>query len=300
MDIRSPRSRLLRWLLPACLPLLAACAATPFADTRPAAEDAGPAPLRVMSFNVRLPTDADGENRWEMRQGLAARTVRDVAPDLFGTQELYKRQGDYLVEQLPEYTWFGRDRRGGHGDEHMGVFYRKDRLRLLESGDFWLSETPDKPGSISWGHPLPRMVNWALFQRIDDGRRFYLFNTHLPYRDEDEDARVRGARLLAERIASLPADVPVVVTGDFNAGPDSPVHAQATATLQDAWEVAGERAGPDATFHDFTGTPTKRIDWILVRGFGVASVRTIDASEGDRYPSDHFPVVAELTWPAQP
>lgn len=287
------RLRAARWLLAAVLPvLLAACASTP-----PAATSA--TPLKVMSFNVRLPTDDDGADRWEMRKGLAARVVRDAAPDLFGTQELFKEQGDYLTAQLPEYAWFGRGRDADGGGEHMGVFYRKDALRLLKSGNFWLSDTPNVPGSISWGHPITRMATWGLFQRIADGRRFYLFNTHLPYRAEDEDARTRGAQLLRDRIAALPAGVPVVVTGDFNATPDSPTHAAITRDLRDAWDVAATRGGPEATFHAFKGDADRRIDWILVRGFDVTSLHTIDANEDGRYPSDHFPVIAELGWPAQ-
>lgn len=270
----------------ACL-LLAACASTPAPRDQP---------LRVMSFNVRLPIETDGANRWEARRELAAQAIADAAPDVIGTQELHKPQGDWLVERLPRYAWFGRDRRGGHGDEHMGVFYRSDRLRVLESGDFWLSDTPDVPGSITWGHPFPRMATWALFERIADGRRFYLFNTHLPYREEDSAARERGARLLAERIAALPADVPVVVTGDFNATPGGPVHAALSTTLRDAWETAPRRSGPAETFHAFGGTADRRIDWILVRGFEVLEARTLDAcdGEGGRCPSDHFPVLAEL------
>ena len=288
-----PRSKAFRSaLLAVLLALLAACASAPPKD---AARD--DAPLKVMTFNVRLPTDVDGADRWEMRKGLAARTVRDAAPDLFGTQELFKEQGDYLVAQLPEYRWFGRGRDADGGGEHMGVFYRKDRLRVLKSGNFWLSDTPDVPGSITWGHPITRMATWALFQRIADGRRFYLFNTHLPYREEDEDARTHGAELLRARIAALPAGVPVVVTGDFNTMPDSPTHAAITRELRDAWDIAATRQGPEATFHAFKGDADRRIDWILVRGFDVRSVRTIDAHEGGRYPSDHFPVIAELDWP---
>lgn len=287
---RRPPTNALCWLLALCLPALAACA-----TTTPAAQ----APLRVMSFNVRLPTDDDGVNRWEARRELAASMIADTAPDLIGTQELHRPQGDWLVERLPRYAWFGRDRRGGHDDEHMGVFYRSDRLRVLESGDFWLSDTPDVPGSISWGHPLPRMATWALFERIADGRRFYLFNTHLPYRDEDDAVRERGARLLVERIAALPADMPVVVTGDFNAVPDSPAHAALTERLHDAWATTASRSGPEATFHAFSGKADRRIDWILVRGFEVLEMHTLDACEGEggRCPSDHFPVLAELRWP---
>jgi endonuclease/exonuclease/phosphatase family metal-dependent hydrolase len=281
------------------LALAAACATWGPSSPPPTSAQPAIAPLRVMSFNVRLPMESDGADRWQIRRGLAARMLRDAAPDVIGTQELFKLQGDYFVAQLPAYAWFGRDRRGGHGDEHMGVFYRKDRLRVLKSGDFWLSDTPAVPASISWGHPLPRMVTWALFQRIADGRRFYLFNTHLPYREEDEDARVRGTRLLMQRIAALPANVPVVVTGDFNASaPDSPTYAEATKDLRDAWEVAAKRDGPAATFHGFSGKADGRIDWILVRGFDVAAMRTLDVAEDGRYPSDHFPLLAELTWPA--
>ncbi len=269
------------------LMLLSACASAP-----PIRTDAPT--LRVMSFNVRLPVESDGPNRWEARRALAAKTIRDADPDVIGTQELHKPQGDYLVSQLPDFAWFGTSRRGDHSDEHMGVFYRRDRLRVLESGDFWLSDTPEVAGSISWGHPLPRMVTWALFQRIADGRRFYLFNTHLPYREEDEDARTRGARLLVSRIAALPSDVPVVVTGDFNATPGSPTHAAATSTLRDAWTVAAQRSGPEGTFHGFTGQPDQRIDWVLVRGFEVLSATTLDTNEAGRYPSDHFPLLVEL------
>jgi endonuclease/exonuclease/phosphatase family metal-dependent hydrolase len=253
--------------------------------------------LRVMSFNIRLPVAADGANRWEQRKALIARMVREQHPDLIGTQELHRRQGDDIVRRLPQYAWFGRDRRGGHDDEYMGVFYRKDRLRVVETGDFWLSDTPEVPGSISWGNLYPRMVTWALFERSGDGRRFYLFNTHLPYRDEDDDARERGARLIASRIALLPADTPVIVTGDFNTAPDSRTHALLAATLTDAWDKAPQRTGPQGTFHDFTGKPDQRIDWILYRGLRPLSVHTITTHQGGRYPSDHFPVVAEFDFP---
>ena len=253
--------------------------------------------LRVMTFNVRLPVVSDGDNRWENRRDLMARVIRRQDPDVFGTQELFQSQGDDLVQRLPRYAWFGEGRRGGSGDEHMGVFYRTDRLRVVESGDFWLSDTPGVPGSISWGHPYPRMVTWALFERIVDQKRFYLFNTHLPYREEDEDARVHGARLIMQRLSQLPADVPIVLTGDFNTPPDSRTHALMTASLGDAWIASPRRKGPEATFHDFTGTPDRRIDWILLRGFQATQVRTITTQSHGRYPSDHFPVAATLHWP---
>lgn len=281
--------RYIRWMLCALLPAaLAGCATS--------APRATPSPdLRVMTFNVRTPS-ADGVNVWENRRELLVRTVRDADPDVFGTQELHKRQGDYVVAKLPHYAWFGEGRRGGDGDEHMGVFYRSDRLKVIESGNFWLSDTPDVPGSISWGHPLPRMVTWALFERKADGRRFYFFNTHLPYRDEDEPARSKGAKEILARLQALPKSVPIVLTGDFNTTPASEAHALLTGLLVDARTSAPEHAGPDKTFHNFTGTPTKRIDWILTRGFSALRADTITVHEGAVYPSDHFPVLAVLRW----
>ncbi|MBN8736420.1 MAG: endonuclease/exonuclease/phosphatase family protein [Xanthomonadales bacterium] len=255
--------------------------------------------LRVMTFNVRLPLASDGPERWEARRDLFVKTIRDERPDVFGTQELYKEQGDYVVAKLPEYKWFGMGRKGGDGDEHMGVFYRRDALRVLDSGNFWLSDTPDVPGSNTWGTPFPRMVTWARFQRTDDGRTFVLFDTHLPYRAQDDAAREKGAAVILERIAKLPPDEPFVLTGDFNTKPASRVHAMLTAHLHDAWLVAPHRRGPDKTFHAFTGEPTERIDWILVRGFRVKDARTVTTHQGKLYPSDHFPVTADLLWPVR-
>ena len=254
-------------------------------------------PLSVMSFNIRLPAESDGVDYWETRKPLAVRMLREQQPDVIGLQELVKAQADYLVRELPQYAWFGRGREADGGGEHMGVFYRKDRLKVIESGDFWLSDTPEVPGSITWGHPHPRMVTWALFEQHSDGKRFYLFNTHLPYRDEDEAARLKGAQAIARHLATLPDDVPVVLTGDFNTTPDSDAHAVLAGTLQDAWTTAPRVEGIDATFHGFTGKADRRIDWIFVRGAQLESITSVTTRWNNRYPSDHFPLVATLRLP---
>lgn len=256
--------------------------------------------LRVMTLNVRLGTAQDGLNRWELRRDLMVHVIAMQQPDLLGTQELYKFQGDYLVDKLPAYRWFGRGRRGNDGDEHMGVFYRADRLRVLQSGDFWLSDTPEKPGSVSWGHPYPRMVTWALFQQMASGHRFYYYNTHFAYREHDEAARIKAAQQLLARMRALPPTIPIVLTGDFNSSPDRPEHALLANLLQDAWVHADTRAGPAKTFHNFTGVPDRRIDWIMYRGFQARDVQTVTSSQNARYPSDHFPVVADLQWRPEP
>ncbi|HWQ56008.1 MAG TPA: endonuclease/exonuclease/phosphatase family protein [Bryobacteraceae bacterium] len=251
--------------------------------------------LRVMSFNVRLPAKVDGPNHWEHRKDLLVDTIRQKAPDVFGTQELFHEQGRYIAEKLPGYAWFGVSRRGNQEDEHMGVFYRKDRLKLIDSGNFWLSETPETPGSMSWDVTLPRIVTWGLFETAG-GRRFYFYNTHFAHRREDDGARLNSARLIAERVAQLPANVPFVLTGDFNSPAGGDVYKILTASLTDARTASPRPAGPEGTFNGFKGeTSGPRIDWILYRGaLKAVEAQTVTRNEKGRYPSDHFPVFAVL------
>jgi endonuclease/exonuclease/phosphatase family metal-dependent hydrolase len=255
--------------------------------------------LRVMTFNVRYPSKLDGPDLWDLRRDLFVAAVRAKDPDIIGTQELFHLQGEYLVEKAPEYKWFGVSRRGNKEDEHMGVFYKPAKLKVLRSGNFWLSETPDTPGSMSWNVTLPRMVTWGLFALRSTGQKFILYNTHFPHRrDEDEVARQQCAKLIAERIGKLEPGIPFILTGDFNAPAAGPVHkVLADAGLTDVWASAPQRFGPEGTFNGFKGTTTgPRIDWIFYRGAGIQPVlaETVTLRQGDRYPSDHFPVFAVL------
>jgi endonuclease/exonuclease/phosphatase family metal-dependent hydrolase len=260
-----------------------------------------PAPaetLRVLTFNVRFPSKGDGPDLWNLRRDLLVETVNQLDPDVMGTQELFHEQGEYIVEKLPRLAWFGVSRRGNQEDEHMGVFYRKDRWRPVESGNYWLSERPEEAGSMSWQMSLPRMVTWALMQSLDGKRQFYLLNTHFPHRREDGAARLECAKVIASRMGNLKGGVPVILTGDFNAPADGDVYKLLTGKLEDAWKNAAERSGPEGTFHGFQGTPTgPRIDWILYKGpWKARSARTVTVNRDGRYPSDHFPVIAELDW----
>jgi endonuclease/exonuclease/phosphatase family metal-dependent hydrolase len=252
--------------------------------------------LKVMSFNVRYPAKSDGANQWEFRRDLLLDTIREEDPDIFGTQELFYEQGQYISEKLGEYAWFGVSRRGNREDEHMGVFYRKASLRLVSSGNFWLSDEPEEPGSMSWNVSLPRMVTWGLFEIAGSGRRFHFYNTHFPHRPEDAAARIRCAEVILDRIARLPADVPFILTGDFNAPAGGEVYQMFHKVLRDAWVVAPTRSGPEHTFNGFGKvTSGARIDWILFRGeLTPREAETVTKSRQGRYPSDHYPVRADF------
>ena len=279
---RRPARRLLRALVVACA----------IGQALPAVAQE----LRVMTFNVRFPNPDDGANVWAKRRALFVKVVRQARPDVLGTQELFQSQADDLVRALPQYRWFGRDRFGSHANEHMGIFYRIDHLRLVSHGDFWLSDTPDVPGSMAWGATLPRMVNWGVSETHGKTPyRFLMLDTHFANRDdEDEEARRRSAKLIVALLPNLARGLSVVLTGDFNATPDSDAHRQLASVLTDVWATAPRRTGPAGTFHDFTGKPQAMIDYIMVRGFTPLRAAVLTTHEDSRYPSDHFPIIATL------
>ena len=255
--------------------------------------------LRVMSVNCRFATLLDLGNTWAMRKELLVRTIRNFDPDLLGTQECLARQSDYLKAQFPGYAFFGAGRGDGERRGEMcGVFYRADRFERLDGGHFWLSETPEKPGSKGWGAFFPRMVTWVKLRPLDGTTPpFCWFNTHLDA--FSARARANGAGLLRERIERIAGPMPVVLTGDFNAGEGSDPHRLLVdgSGMTDTFRAVNAGGQADSgTHHAFRGrTGGPRIDWILAG----AGFRTVDAGidrtrDGRAYPSDHFPVTAVL------
>ena len=246
--------------------------------------------LKIMTLNVRQPDQDDGPHAWEFRRDALVDTLLQAGPDLIGAQELFTLQADYIAARAPEYCWFGTGRFGDARDKHVGIFYRKDRLRLLEHGDFWLSETPDVPGTSSWDIIRPRQVTWGRFETVQ-GQRFHHFNTHFPYRKVEEEARRRTACLLRSRTRALN---PVLLTADFNAPAGGEIHWMLTADFEDAWLAAQRRNGPEGTINGFgKHASSRRIDWILYRApWRPLEAATLAATPGGVYPSDHFPVMA--------
>jgi endonuclease/exonuclease/phosphatase family metal-dependent hydrolase len=254
--------------------------------------------LRVMTFNVRQPDANDGPDCWQARRALLADTIRECDPDVIGTQELFVEQADYIQSRAPQYAWFGSGRFGDTRDKHVGIFYKKDRFRVSFHGDWWLSETPDVPGSCSWDIIRPRQITWGVLEGDDLGS-FWVFNTHFPYRQVEEEARRRTALLIKQRMTVCNGS-PALLTADFNSPADGEVHELLCGDLRDAWCDAAERSGPAGTLNGFgRHTSDRRIDWILFRApWRVLNARTVTTRRGERYPSDHFPVVA--TFATQP
>jgi endonuclease/exonuclease/phosphatase family metal-dependent hydrolase len=261
--------------------------------------------LRVMTFNLRY-AHTEPPDLWPDRRPVVREVFERWAPDIVGTQEGEFHQLIDIGRDLPEYPWIGLGREGGSHGEFMAVFYRRGRLVPLEYDHFWLSDTPAVIGSRTWGNSDPRMVTWVRFRDEATGAEFYVLNTHLDHRVQE--SRERSAALILERIADLDAALPLIATGDFNApAPDNPVYRMLVddGPLTDVWRALGREEPPLGTYHAFEGLETDsergRIDWILTRGpVSALHSEIVTHSSDGQYPSDHFPVVAELLLHAQP
>jgi endonuclease/exonuclease/phosphatase family metal-dependent hydrolase len=252
--------------------------------------------LRVMTSNVRQMDGEDGPQSWEFRKDIWVDVIGRRKPDLLGTQEIFQEQASHLLAGMPAMRCFGKGRYGDGRDKHNSIFYDANRFSLKQSGDLWISRTPDVPGSSDWGIPRPRMITWGLLED-EGGREIFSMNTHFPYGKTAEEARYQTARLIIEKLATLPKDQPFVLTADANAPVGGDVYRYLTEHLEDAWVTAAKREGPEGTVHGFGRYEGGRIDWIFYRNIGVVhSIETVTDKAGDLYPSDHFPVCADLEW----
>jgi len=253
-------------------------------------------PLAVMTFNIRYGTADDGSNAWPLRRALLIETIRTARPDVLGLQEALRFQLDEISAALPDYTELGVGRDDGDtAGEYAAILYRRDRLAAPETGTFWLSDTPDVPGSATWGNRITRICTWARFRDRATQAAYVLFNVHLDH--ESQPSRERSVALVVARADSMARDLPTLVTGDFNAGEDNPaVAAMRAAGFVDTYRVMDPDPTGDGTFGAFRGDSTgDKIDFIFARGpWRVTAADILRRRGGSRDPSDHFPATARL------
>lgn len=280
----------------------------------PVAQD-GRLELRLMSFNVRYENPEDpGSRAWRQRVIGSVRMIREEAPDVVGVQEALHGQAADLWASLPDYDFHGVGRDDGQRrGEYSGIFYRRDRFEADPSdrGTFWLSDTPETPGSKTWGNEIPRIASWLRLVDRASGRGFYVFNTHWDHRNQP--SRERAALLLARRIESRrQPGLPVVLLGDFNAVETNPGVAYLSgrrvtlAGREEAWQhpltdtfrTLHPAEAARTTLHFWKGTRegTLKVDHILVsEGARVLAADIRDKDEP--MVSDHFPVTARVVFP---
>lgn len=244
-----------------------------------------------MSFNIRFDNPHDGQNSWPHRKEFLSRIIRDFQTDVLGTQEGRQPQIQELSKLLPSLSLVDGHRDWIEERMYPCLYYRPKNLSLMASGDIWLSETPDIPGSISFDSAFPRLCTWAQFKH-HSGLEILAINVHLDH--IKESTRLAQAKVLATEISKLNHSGPFILMGDFNSAPNSLVRNQLTRELRqlkDPWEELGLEE--KASYHNFGPAPAdaSRIDWILVSDdLNPRFIELDDCHEGDLWPSDHYPL----------
>jgi endonuclease/exonuclease/phosphatase family metal-dependent hydrolase len=254
-----------------------------------------------MTFNIRYGRAPDGRHAWIYRRELVVERIRAFMPDLLGLQECRDdEQADYIRSALPGYQFIGFHR-GGQGEpaiEMAPLLVRRAAADLLESGCFWLSQTPQIPGSSSWGTALPRTVTWA--RVVHDGKPFLFMNAH--YDHASAQARNQSSRVILEQARQIGQGLPLVVCGDFNARKTSLAYRRLVMEggLQDVCHSASANCMPTGTFHAYGALRrAEPIDWILFSPPLCSRKAEIDRSAPPGcFASDHYPLVAILEWDA--
>ena len=258
--------------------------------------------LNVMSFNIRLNIASDSLNAWPYRKDKVASQILFHEVALLGVQEALHNQMVDLEERLPKFKYAGVGRDDGKTKgEYSAIFYDSTRLQLLETKTFWLSLTPELPGSKSWDAAITRIATWVKFKDRQTKKIFFTFNTHFDH--IGVVARRESAKLLKQKVQDIAGNIPVIIMGDFNSKPaDEPIQVvlekNDPARFTDTKEISStEHYGPAGTFNGFRSKEVDDfpIDYIFIKGkWKVLKHATISQTWGGRFASDHFALFARL------
>jgi len=257
--------------------------------------------LKLMTYNIRLDIDSDGENNWSNRKEFFCSQMQFYEPDIFGVQEAKPNQVIDIASALPQYNYIGIGRDGIGQGESSNIYYKKERFQLLQNNTFWLSETPDVI-SKGWDAAFNRVCTYALFKDLKTKKSFWVFNTHLDH--IGEMARTNGIQLILSKIATLNIQkYPVFFMGDFNSKPNEERIIYLKKMMLDTREISEEKPfGPTGTFNGFKHNEpvTDCIDYLFISknsNFKVIKFAVLSDSKNLKYPSDHLPVYVELLIP---
>jgi endonuclease/exonuclease/phosphatase family metal-dependent hydrolase len=255
--------------------------------------------LNVMTFNIRVASGGDGTNNWTYRRTVVTKVIVENGIDIVGTQETEPSQQSYLTTNLPTYhnVGVGRDN-GSKNGEYNSIFFKKGRFDILDNGTFWLSETPNVPGSKSWSSGYVRIATWAKLKDKATGKELFVINTHIDH--ISKAAQEKQVEVLLQKIEELHGDLPVILTGDFNMSPDnSNIIAITNASFSHTRDVAESKSGKDYTYHGFNETPVAGsyfADYIFTSSVGVRVYQhsVLPEKLDDVYLSEHTPVMAKI------
>lgn len=253
--------------------------------------------LNVMTYNIRLDTESDGVNEWSKRKDKVIGLIRKYNPDILGVQEALYNQLVYLDTEMAEYDYVGVGRDDGkEKGEYSAILFRKGRFEVNDSGTFWLSETPDVPGSKNWDAAITRVVTWMKVLDKKSNHEFLMVNTHFDHRGVE--ARKNSARLIREKIIEMRSGLPVVLTGDFNFTRDKDPYQVLTETGNiTLLDTAPSSPPGTACGFEVNSKKCNAIDYIFhTPELKANKYKVITDNDGTYYPSDHLPVLVELSF----
>jgi endonuclease/exonuclease/phosphatase family metal-dependent hydrolase len=249
---------------------------------------------KVMTYNIRYDNPGDGVNSWSNRKEKVYALLKKYDPDILGIQEALHHQLKDISVNVSEYEWIGVGRDDGkEKGEYSAILYKKSRLEVLEQKTFWLSETPDVPGSKSWDAAITRLVTWIRFKDKATGKTFQVFNTHFDH--IGKEARKNSAKLIQKWISELGRkyNEEAIVTGDFNIERTEEPY----AVMMDGTNNLGDskpESNHEGTFCNFglNSQPCRGIDYIFTtKKWKTSDYMVIQDNDGKNYPSDHLPVM---------
>jgi endonuclease/exonuclease/phosphatase family metal-dependent hydrolase len=253
--------------------------------------------FRVVSANIRFANPADGEHDWVNRKDFMASLVNDFKTDLLGTQEGRQPQLEEMAELLPNMQLIQGHRDWIEERMYPCIFVNPETIYVKNSGDIWLSETPNLAGSFSFDSAFPRLCTWIQGAFKKSGKDFFFVNVHLDH--ILGTTREQQIRVLIDETKKINIENrPMILAGDFNESPEDGVRKIINAeqeNLNDPWQSL--KKDEDISFHKFQGEleGASRIDWILVDNR--ITVKSIDLNKSHNegvYPSDHFPVMGQF------
>lgn len=248
--------------------------------------------VEVVSFNIRYGTPGDGENKWKSRRDRVFSIFKKYKEGIIATQEALPLQIDEILEEVPQLDVVYRSRtEKDKAGESNAIFYNKKIWRVVNHETFWLSETPEKPASKSWGNSLPRISTQVIFQHRTSGKTIKILNTHLDR--SSNNSRVRSVELILRTLMTETDATPTVLLGDFNAEFDDDIIVRIKEFFKDAF-TGNELEG--CTFHGWNGgSHCPRVDYIFYaesQRLNLKNFKIDQWKSKQLYPSDHYPLVA--------
>ena len=251
--------------------------------------------LNIMTYNIRYAADQPEVYSWKNRRDGIMQSFEGI--DIAGLQEVLNVQVEDLKSSLSGYNLIYRSREAEASvGEGVPILFKEDKFSLLYSGTFWLSDTPELPGSNTWEAACNRIVTWGRFIDKESNIEFFVFNTHLDH--ISQYARENGTRVILSTIQMMAPGFPVILMGDFNADEENNVYKMITEFgLKDTYrDIRHESDSTDLTYHGWQNeSGLTRIDYVFVStDFHVKNTKVVREKVNGIYPSDHFPVVSDI------